>query len=135
MVVKVIRTVSVLACLIVIASFAVFAINQTQDASDHQQTALNGRPVPGAPPSTVATNRTVANTTTTVATKEKQEEAHESGFHKTLDHASNAVTSPFAGIVSETDSQWIVRGVKLILALLVYGFGLSFVARYLRVTA
>ena len=39
----------------------------------------------------------------------------------------------FAGIVSNSDSEWATRSVRLFFALLVYGFGLGFLARTLRV--
>ncbi len=49
-------------------------------------------------------------------------------MHKTIDEASDVFTSPFAGIFSGSHSQWAIRG-----ALLLYGFGLGFLARVLRV--
>jgi len=58
---------------------------------------------------------------------------HESTLHKTIDDAANDLTSPFAGVVSGSSSQWVIRGVKTLLALLVYGFGFGFLARVLRV--
>lgn len=100
--------------MIVIASFAVFAIDQTKGASAHQQQELaGGRPV-----------ETAAG---------KSAPAHESGVHKTIDDVSGKLTSPFSGVVSGSSSEWAVRSTKLLLALLVYGFGLGFLARTLRV--
>jgi hypothetical protein len=104
------RLASIVICLIVIASFGIFAINQTSSASTHQQEELsNVRP----------------NT--------KPKTSHESSLHKAIDDASNELTSPFAGILSESSSQWAIRGVNLLLALIVYGFGLGFLARVIRV--
>lgn len=54
-------------------------------------------------------------------------------MHKAIDEASGQLTSPFSGIVSGSSSEWATRGAKLVLALLVYGFGLGYVARALRV--
>ncbi len=107
-VVRLLRIASAVICLIVIASFAIFAIGQTKSASNHQQEAING---PSAP----------------VAAK------HESTVHKAIDEASNELTSPFAGIVSSSSGEWAVRSVKLLIALVVYGFGLGYLARVLRV--
>ncbi len=98
-------------CLIVIGSFAVFAVDQTKTASNHQAEEVNGE-TPSA---------------------SKGPAKKENGLHKALDEASNELTSPFAGIVSNSSSEWLIRGVKLILALLVYGFGLGYIARVLRV--
>ena len=100
-------------CAIVIASFAVFAIDQTKGASDRQQKVLNGQAVegPGA----------------------KSGGSHEGGVHKAIDEASGQLTSPFSGVLSGSSSEWAIRSVKLLLALLVYGFGLGFLARFLAV--
>lgn len=106
------RLASIVICLIVIASFAIFVVNQTSSASTHQQEAVSGR----------------------VATR-KGSSTHESSVHKAIDDASDELTSPFSGITSGSSSQWAIRGVNLLLALIVYGFGLGFLARVLRVRA
>ncbi len=110
---KLLRIVSVVVCLIVILSFIVFAANQTKSASGHQREEL------GETSSQVHDGET----------KNK-----ESSVHRRLDEVSNKLTSPFSGIVSSS-SEWLERGVKLVLTLLVYGFGLGFLARFLRVRA
>jgi hypothetical protein len=106
------RLASIVICLIVIASFAIFVANQTSSASTHQQEEVSGR---------VATRKTPSK--------------NESTVHKTIDEASNELTSPFSGISSGWSSQWAIRGVNLLLALIVYGFGLGFLARAVRVRA
>lgn len=113
-VVRLLRIASLLICLVVAASFLVFAIDQTKTASGHQQEQVAAIG-PGAA-STPAKHGT-----------------HESSIHEGLDEASRTLTSPFAGIVSDSNSEWATRGGRLILALLVYGFGLGFIARTLRV--
>jgi hypothetical protein len=105
------RLASVVICLITIASFALFAINQTGTASAHQQQELNGE--------TTSTSKPAAE--------------HEGGLRRAIDDASNAITSPFAGVVNGSHSEWTQRIVKLLLALAVYGFGLAFLARFIRV--
>ncbi len=112
-IVRLLRFASIAICLIVIVSFAIFAIEQTSTASSHQQESLATGGGQAAQP--------VAAT-------------HEGTAHKVIDEAANSLTSPFAGIVSAT-SEWANRGVKLLLALVVYGFGLGFLARTLRVHA
>jgi hypothetical protein len=104
------RLASVTICLIVIASFVIFAVNQTKSASTHQQAVL-------------AENGTASQP----ASK------HEGGLHRTIDDVSAELTSPFAGIVSGSSSEWTTRTVKLLLALLIYGFGLGYLARVVRV--
>src|ERR1035438_7375059 len=107
-VVRLLRIGSFVICLIVLASFAIFAVGQTDSASKHQQEAING------PSTHVAVS-------------------HESSVHKAIDEASGELTSPFAGVVSSSSGEWAVRGVKLLIALVVYGFGLGYLARVLRV--
>jgi hypothetical protein len=113
------RLASLVICLIVIASFTIFVVNQTSSASTHQQEELGGTP-----------------TTTTVTPGSPPPPTHPPPprpGHKTIDEASDELTSPFSGITSGFSSQWAIRGIKLLLALVLYGFGLGFLARVIRV--
>lgn len=112
-IVRFIRLASFVICAIVVVSFAIFAIDQTKTASAHQAAKVTG----------TASESTGAPTPT----------AHQNVVHRTIDEASEKLTSPFAGVVSGSSSEWAIRGVKLLLALVVYGFGLGFLARVLRV--
>jgi hypothetical protein len=108
---KLLRLISWVICLIVLASFVIFIVEETSSASTHQQEEVNEHPSPtGTPPP-----------------------KHESTLHKKIDEASDFFTSPFAGIVSGSSSQWVIHLVKTALALLVYGFALSYLARVIRV--
>jgi predicted secreted protein len=98
-----------IACLIVIAWFVVFVVDQTAHASAHQQNEVSEGSVP-APSS-----------------------KRESALHRTLDEASSALTSPFAGVASGSSSEWVTHIVRTVLALLVYGFGVAFLVRFIRV--
>jgi hypothetical protein len=111
-----VRVVSRIVCLIVVASFVIFAVNQTSSASTHQQNELSG---------TGATATTQASTTAPAT-------PHESTLHKTIDEVAAKLTSPFSGITAGSTSQWAIRGVGTVMALLVYGVGLGYVARVLR---
>jgi len=117
LIVGLLRLASVVICLIVIASFAIFVVDQTSSASTHQQEEITG----GAPTSSRSSGSS------------KTSSSHESTLHKTIDEASNELTSPFSGITSGSSSEWAIRGVNLLLSLFVYGFGLSFLARVIRV--
>jgi hypothetical protein len=108
---RIVRLASAAMCAITIASFALFAINQTGTASAHQQRLLNGQ----APAQASA--------------------QHESSARKLIDEASDALTSPFSGVVSSSSGEWATRTTRVLLALAVYGFGLGFVARVLRMRA
>ncbi len=105
----ILRTISRIVCLIVIVSFVIFAVEQTSSASSHQQEALNGPPATAAHPS------------------------HKGAVHKAIDEAAGELTSPFSGITAGSSSQWLDRGVGTVMALLVYGVGLGYLARVLRI--
>ncbi len=108
------RLASIVICLIVVTSFAIFAIDQTKGASANQQREL-----------TVGTSSETARPT--------KSSGHEGSLHKAIDEASNKLTSPFSGVTSGSSSEWAIHGVNLLLALAIYGFGLGYLARVLRV--
>ncbi len=116
-IVRLLRIASTLICLIVGASFFVFAVNQTKAASGHQQ-----EQVAAISPGTAPTHATRPG-------------SHESSVHKALDETAKVFTDPFAGLVSDSNSEWATRAAELLAALLVYGFGLGYIARALRVRA
>jgi putative Ca2+/H+ antiporter (TMEM165/GDT1 family) len=107
----ILRIASRIICLVVIASFVIFAVGQTSSASTRQQNELNGTSTAPANPS------------------------HKSAVHKAIDEAADKLTSPFSGITAGANSQWAVRGVGTVMALLVYGVGLGYLARVLRIRA
>jgi hypothetical protein len=123
LIVRLLRLASFAICVIVIASFVVFAVDQTKTASTHQQEQLAS----GSPATTAGANAPNAAGGTT--------RAHESGVRKVIDEASSKLTSPFSGIVSGISGEWALRGTRLLIALLVYGFGLAYLARMLGVRA
>jgi hypothetical protein len=104
----ILRVASRIVCLIVIVSFVIFAVGQTGAASTHQQEELGS--------------------VTTVTHPE-----HKSTAHKVLDEVAGKLTSPFSGITAGSTSQWVIRGVGTLMALLVYGVGLGYLSRVLRI--
>jgi hypothetical protein len=110
--VKALRVASIVICLIVACSFLLFAVNQTSTASGHQQELLNGQP----------------SAQTASGAK------HASGLRQAVDDASDELTSPVAGLAS-SPGEWSDHAIRLAFALLVYGFGLGYLARVLRVHA
>lgn len=109
------RLASIAICSIVVASFAFFAVNRTNAASDHQRETLNAELAssPQAGPPAIPAE-------------------HASGVQGALDEATGALTSPFDGLVSG-ESQWGERIARLALALVLYGFVLGYLARMVRV--
>lgn len=96
-------------CLIVIAWFAVFVVNQSKAAATHQVGELAG-----------TSQRLPA-----------QKPAKRGGATKVLDEVTKTVTSPFASITSGR-SPWAAHGLDTLLVLLFYGFGVGFLARLVR---
>lgn len=108
---RVLVLVSVVCCALVSVSFLMFARDQVSGASKHQQ------------------NEIIASTPTTAAPVPVHH-SH-SQPREFIDQAASALTSPFHSLV-QSDSQWVLHGIPTVLALLVYGVGLGFLARYSR---
>jgi hypothetical protein len=109
------RLASRIVCLIVIVSFAIFVVEQTDKASSRQQNALKGTSTGSAAPHVV------------------DAPTHEGTVHRVIDEVANELTSPFSEITAGTSSQWAIRGVGAAMALLVYGLGVGYLARMLRI--
>jgi hypothetical protein len=114
-------------CLIVGVSFVLFAISQTSNASAHQQRVLSGEIAPPQERETAAEAAAAAKKTSTNG------QASKGSPRRVIDEVAEAVTSPFSGLIDNSSSEWLKRGVLLALALAIYGFGLSFLARAIRV--
>jgi hypothetical protein len=110
---RLLRLASIVICLIAVAWFLIFALNQTSSASNHQTIAINA--VPGS----------------AALKNSSSETAKQSAPHKAIDKAFSTLSSPFSGITSGS-SEWTIHLVDTLLVLLVYGFGLAFLARLLR---
>jgi hypothetical protein len=98
-------------CALVSLSFVMFARDQLAGASQHQQNQLAaGTPTtPGAVPSS----------------------QHHGQPRRFIDGAAHALTSPFRSFLSSA-SQWAVNIVATVCALLLYGVGLGYLARFAR---
>jgi hypothetical protein len=94
-------------CALVVASFTLFALSQASGASRTQVAELNSGRAPGKVVHAPAQPR------------------------RFIDGASTALTSPFKTFI-HSDSQWAVRIATTLLALLLYGFGLGYLARWAR---
>jgi hypothetical protein len=103
---------SVACCALVLASFALFARDQMAGASKHQQNELaSGAPITSSAP---------------VAVHHAQHQPR-----RFIDGAASTLTSPFRSIVN-SDSQWVLHAVPTAFALLLYGAGLGYLARFSR---
>jgi hypothetical protein len=92
-------------CGLVLVSFTLFARDQLAGASAHQQNSLVSGSAK-APPA-----------------------QHRGQPRRFIDGAAHDLISPFSAIVG-SNNDWVTRGVPSIFALLVYGVGLGYLARF-----
>jgi hypothetical protein len=110
------RTIAILASLVVVVSFGLFAIDETRAASGRSAAEVAGH------------NATqVANPS---PTEERARERAHGSVREAIDDANDVLAAPFAGVTGSSNSQWVNRGVPMLLALLVYGLGIGFLARF-----
>jgi hypothetical protein len=106
---RALRTTAFLCCLLIVISFALFARDQAAGASQHQQTEL------------------VAGTSTgTPSGSPSKPHAQPRRF---IDDAAKTLTAPFDAVV-RSSNPWVKHGLPALFALLVYGLGLGYLARY-----
>jgi len=106
--------ISSICCGLVLVSFGMFARDQLAGASANQQNAI-------------ATNTPTRPAVAPSGTPHGQP-------RRFIDSVAKALISPFSSIVQSSD-QWVNHGIPAFFGLLVYGFGLGFLARYSRGTA
>jgi hypothetical protein len=112
------RTAAIVASAIVLVSFGLFAIDETRDASNRSVAGVAGLDATrAADPS---------------SREERARERAHGTVREAIDDADDVLVNPFASIADGSASSWVRRGVPTLLALLLYGFGLSFLARYTR---
>jgi hypothetical protein len=105
------RTVAAVASVIIALSFILFAAEEVNHASRHQQIEVV---TPGG-----GSGAGQASSHTTA--------------RRAIDDASETLLRPFAGLTSDTHNAWARRGIPALFGLLVYGLGLAYLARRLNV--
>lgn len=113
------RLAAMLASLAVLLGFGLFAIDEARKASGQTAAEIRGdRAARFADPS---------------PRQERAREAAHSGLREAVDDVNDVLLAPFASVVGDHADVWVRRGVPALLALLVYGFGLAFLARVAKV--
>ena len=112
------RTAAIVASAIVLVSFGLFAIDETRDFSNRSVAAVAGLEATRSADPTAGEERA-------------REHAH-SSVREAIDDADDILVAPFASVTKSSDSSWVRRGIPTLLALVVYGFGLGFLARFMR---
>jgi hypothetical protein len=114
------RYLAVLVSLVVLASFAMFAIDEFRGASTATQTAIASQQGVHA----------AAVTTSTAVTSERLREQRHSQAREAIDDLNDVATAPFNGLVAHSRSTWVRHGVPTLLVLIFFGLGFAFLARF-----
>ncbi len=80
-----------------------------------------------------ATEHRIANSMAASPTPagERERERRHGDVREVIDDANDVLLSPFAGLTEDDKSRWMQRGIPALLGLLVYGFGLGYLARFM----
>ena len=111
---RTLRTISYAACALVIIGFVAFSYDQIWIVSDQAQKQIANTAL--ADPSPAG---------------ERAREHEHTKARETIDDANDVLLKPFAGIATTTEP-WLSRLIPTLLALLVYGFGLGYLASFAR---
>jgi hypothetical protein len=114
---KPLRVLSLLCTAFVVLSFAFFALDQSKAGS---QSSQNGIAADGPPAGAVS---------------QQAKAPHHSAVRRAVDSVDKHLVDPFNGLAGGSSNDWVKRGVPSLFALFVYGFGLSFIARYAKARA
>jgi hypothetical protein len=114
-----IRFVAIAISLVVVLGFAMFAIDETDKGSKAQQAKL-ARELDGATIAPVAPD----------AREEAVRERNHGAVREGIDDANDVLLAPFVDLVN-SKSAWVSHGIPALLALLIYGVGLGFLANML----
>jgi hypothetical protein len=112
------RTAAIVASAIVLVSFGLFAVDESRDASNRSVAGIAG----------LEATRSADPT----AREERARERAHSKVREAIDDADDVLVTPFAPLTGDGSSSWVRRGIPTLLALVVYGFGLGFLARFAR---
>jgi hypothetical protein len=119
---SVIRLAAIVVSILVLLGFAFFAVDEMDKGSKAQQRALAEELGTAVAPDVVA-----------IAPSPDQEEAREaqnSPVRELIDDANDVLLAPFADLV-DSGNRWVNHGVPTLLALLLFGLGLGFLANLL----
>ena len=117
---SVIRFVAIVVSGIVVLGFAMFAVDEIDKGSKTQQQTLD-RELSSADAADVVAPDSEA--------EQAREQSH-GAVREVVDDANDVLLAPFADLI-DSDSAWVNHGVPALLALLLYGLGLGFLANML----
>ncbi|MBI5106311.1 MAG: hypothetical protein HZB46_15230 [Solirubrobacterales bacterium] len=115
---RALRSAAVVCSLLVVLGWALFAIAETRQASE-----MTARETAG-----LQASRRV----TPSPDQERDRERAHGKVREAVDDANDVLLAPFAFVTDGSDSEWARRTAPALIALLLYGFGLGYVARLTR---
>jgi hypothetical protein len=110
------RGAAIVATGIVVVSFALFAVDEATTASNRTVRQIQGQQATATPDPS--------------ATEERARERAHGRVREAIDDADDVLVSPFASLAPTDQGTWARRGVPAVAAVLVFGFGLAFLARF-----
>jgi hypothetical protein len=118
---SILRIAAIVISAFVLVGFALFAVDELDRGSKTQQQALSNE-LEGVPSDPAPIVRTAGD--------EAAREAAHAGFRELIDDVNDVLLAPFADLV-DSQNAWVARGVPTLLALLLYGLALGFLANML----
>ena len=122
MLASLLRLIAVISCALVALGFAMFTAEELSTGSKTEQSAID---------QSTSGNDTVVVPPAPSPQDEAIREREHGKFHEAIDDANDVLLAPFSQLVEGSKSNWVTHGVPAALALLVYGFGLGFLANVL----
>lgn len=107
------RLLAIVLSLFVAVGFMLFALEDIDRASANSEHRIAGY---------AATSPSAAG--------ERERERRHGQPREFIDDVNDVLLAPFAGVSDHSSSRWAQRGFPTLLGLLVYGFGLGFLARF-----
>jgi hypothetical protein len=117
---RTLRGFAIVATLFVVAGWGGFAWDQTRAASNESQAQIAGDVATSIPDPSPA--------------QERARERTHSQPREWIDDVNDVLLKPFAAAVDAIDSRWARRSLAALMALVVYGFGGAYLARFARGT-
>jgi hypothetical protein len=108
------RYLAIVLSLFLVIGYALFALEDIDRASQNSENRITGY---------AATSPSPAG--------ERERERRHGQPREFIDDVDDVLLSPFASINENATSRWARRGVPTLLGLLVYGFGLGYMARFM----
>ena len=112
---RTLRIVAIVLSVVVALGFVLFALDDVDRASDSKVDDIASYQQADPAPS-----------------GEREREQRHGKLREAIDDTNDVLLKPFAAVSDSAGSRWLQRGVPALLGLLVYGFGLGFLARFTR---